>query len=192
MSEKEYEEKDIDNNIEENDVVDGKDKKEKKLKPKEQIEKLSIENYSLREKYLSAEAELENYKKRMNKERIEDRKYAAMDLINDLLIPLGQLKKVVEMETDDNKLKNFLIGFKMINDQIYQTFEQQGLKEIKALGEVFDPNYHYAVEKENDKSKANGIITEVIQIGYMYKERILRPSMVKVNEWSEENGENNK
>jgi len=181
--------KDIEQIKPEEENIEEKEKKEKKLKPKEQIERLAAENYSLREKYLSSEADLENYKKRMNKERIEDRKYAAMDLIHDLLLPLEQLKKVVNMNVDDDKLKNFLVGFKMINNQIYETLEAQGLKEIDALGKQFDPNYHYAVEKESNKELDNGIITEVTQTGYMYKERILRPSMVKVNEWSEEENE---
>ena len=104
-------------------------------------------------------------------------------------MPLDQLKKVVNVEVDDDKLKNYLIGFKMISNQIYQVLEDDGLKEIKALNEKFDPNYHYAVEKENNKEIEDGIITEVINIGYTYKERILRPAMVKVNEWSEENNE---
>ena len=164
-------------------------KKEKKLKPKEQIERLIIENHKLNEQYLSVKADLENYKKRINKERIEDRKYAAMNLIADLLNPLEQLRMVVNMESDDQKLTNFLIGFKMISNQIYEQLEGQGLKHIKALGEEFDPNYHHAVEKDNNKDIAEGIVTQVTQEGYMFKEKLLRPSMVKVNEWSEEENE---
>ncbi len=173
----------------ENTVELESDKKEKKLKPKEQIQRLTAENYSLREKYLSAQADLENYKKRMNKEKIEDRKYAAMDLIHELLIPLEQLRKVVNMQVNDDKLKNFLIGFKMINDQIYEALKEQGLEEIEALGKVFDPKYHYAVEKDNNNEVANDLVTDVTQTGYMFKERILRPAMVKVNEWSEKENE---
>ena len=169
--------------------VKEESKKERKLKPKEQIEKLAAENYQLREKYLSVQAELENYKKRINKERVEDRKYAAMDLIADLLIPLEQLKKASAMETEEAVLKNFLIGFKMISDQIYEQLENKGLKHIEALDKEFDPKYHYAVEKDNNKDVAEGIITAVIQEGYMFKEKLLRPSMVKVNEWSEEENE---
>ena len=63
---------------------------------------------------------------------------------------------------------------------------------IKALGEKFDPNYHYAVEKESNKDKEDGIILEVVNVGYTYKERVLRPAMVKVNEWSEDNNEEDK
>ncbi len=77
----------------------------------------------------------------------------------------------------------------MLNQQFIQVLEQEGVMEIKALNEAFDPNKHHAVEKIKDESKPRGQIVEVLQRGYMYKERILRPAMVKVNEWSDENGE---
>jgi molecular chaperone GrpE len=92
-------------------------------------------------------AELENFKKRMTQERINDRKYASKNLIHDILNPLDQLNKIVHLPTDNELLKNFLIGFKMINDQIYQLLEADGLKEIDALEKPFDPKLHYAVEK---------------------------------------------
>ena len=152
---------------------------------KVKIKELEDEIESLKNDLLRNQADFENFKKRMHQERITDRKYAAMDLIHDLLIPLDQLRKVVNMDIEDPMLKNYLIGFKMINDQIYDQLEANGLKEIKALGETFDPKVHHAVEKDNNSDVENNIITEEIQKGYMYKDRILRPAMVKVNEWSE-------
>ncbi|HPX71930.1 MAG TPA: nucleotide exchange factor GrpE [Acholeplasmataceae bacterium] len=152
---------------------------------KVKIKELEDEIESLKNDLLRNQADFENFKKRMHQERITDRKYAAMDLIHDLLIPLDQLRKVVNMDVEDPMLKNYLIGFKMINDQIYDQLEANGLKEIKALGETFDPKVHHAVEKDSNSEIENNIITEEIQKGYMYKDRILRPAMVKVNEWSE-------
>lgn len=163
-------------------------KKEKKNKHKEQVEKLELEIKNLSDKLLRNAAELENFKKRMQQERIQDRKYASKNLIADILNPLDQMNKVVNMPTDNELLKNFLIGFKMINDQFYNVLTQDGLKEIDALNKPFDPNYHYAIEKLSDKNQPNGINLEVIQKGYIYKDQLLRPAMVKINEWSEENG----
>ena len=163
-------------------------KKEKKNKHKEQVEKLELEIKNLSDKLLRNAAELENFKKRMQHERIQDRKYASKNLIADILNPLDQMNKVVNMPTDNELLKNFLIGFKMINDQFYNVLTQDGLKEIDALNKPFDPNYHYAIEKLSDKNQPNGINLEVIQKGYIYKDQLLRPAMVKINEWSEENG----
>ncbi len=189
------EEKKDDTTISEDDTITithHKEQGEKKIDVeykkggrKVKIKELEDEIAALKNDLLRNQADFENFKKRMNQERITDRKYAAMDLIHDLLIPLDQLRKVVSMEVDDPMLKNYLIGFKMINDQIYDQLEANGLKEIKALGETFDPKVHHAVEKDNNSDVENNIITEEIQKGYMYKDRILRPAMVKVNEWSE-------
>ena len=163
-------------------------KKERRNKHKEQVDALELEIKELKDKLLRNAAELENFKKRMTQERINDRKFASKQLINDILVPLEQLDKVCNMQTDNDLLKNFLIGFKMINDQFYNILKSDGLKEIDALNKPFDPNYHYAIEKLAVADKPNGINLEVIQKGYLYKEQILRPAMVKVNEWSEENG----
>ncbi len=163
-------------------------KKEKKSKTKEYIESLEAKISELNDKLLRNAAELENFKKRMQQERIQDRKFASKTLISDLLTPLDQLNKVVHMPTDHDLLKNFLIGFKMINDQIYQVLFEDGLKEIEAINQPFDPKYHYAIEKGTDPSKPNGINLEVIQKGYVYKDQLIRPATVKINEWSEEHG----
>ncbi|MFU8793083.1 MAG: nucleotide exchange factor GrpE, partial [Acholeplasmataceae bacterium] len=170
------------------DVQEETTKKEKKNKSKEKIEALEQEVLELKDRLLRNAAELENFKKRMTQERINDRKYASKNLINDVLNPLEQLNKIVNLSVDNDTLKNFLIGFKMINDQLYQILESDGLKAIEALNQPFDPKLHYAVDKVVDKDKAKGLVIEVIQKGYTYKEQLLRPAMVKVNEWSEENG----
>jgi molecular chaperone GrpE len=179
--------------VEENTNEDSKQsekeiKKEKKNKLKEENDKLVQEVKNLKENLLRNAAELENFKKRINQERIQDRKYASKHLIFEILTPLDQLSKIVNMKTDNDMLKNFLIGFKMVNDQLFSVLEADGVKEIDALNKPFDPKLHYAIEKVSDESKDNGINLEVIQKGYTYKEQLLRPAMVKVNEWSEENG----
>jgi molecular chaperone GrpE len=170
--------------------ADETSKKERKNKYKEQIEALEQTIKDLNERILRNQAELENYKRRINQERINDRKYASRVLISELLNPLDQLNKIVNMPTDNDLLKNFLVGFKMINDQLYNTLESDGLKEIEALNKPFDPKMHHAIEKVSDPDRENGINIEVVQKGYTYKDQLLRPAMVKVNEWSEENGKN--
>jgi len=178
---------DIKNEQVEPEVVENK-KEKKTNKYKEQLAQRDKEIFKLKDQLLRNAAELENFKKRVTTERINERKFASKNLIHDILIPLDMLKMIVNQPTDDEKLKNYLIGFKMVNDQLYQVLENDGLKEIDALNKQFDPNLHHAVEKVSDKEKANGINIEVIQKGYTYKEQLLRPAMVKVNEWSDENG----
>lgn len=163
-------------------------KKSEKNKYKEEIEQLKEENKELKEKYLRQLAELENFKKRVQQERVNERKYASQNLVESLLPSIDQLRLVVNMPTDNELLKNYLIGFKMINDQIFNTLELDGLKEVNALDKQFDPNFHHAIDKVSDKDKPNGVVIQVTQTGYTYKERLIRPAMVKVNEWSDENG----
>lgn len=175
-----------------NEVDQKNDHKEKKKseknKYKEEIEQLKEENKELKEKYLRQLAELENFKKRVQQERVNERKYASQNLVESLLPSIDQLRLVVNMPTDNELLKNYLIGFKMINDQIFNTLESDGLKEVNALDKQFDPNFHHAIDKVSDKDKPNGVVVSVTQTGYTYKERLIRPAMVKVNEWSDENG----
>lgn len=174
--------------LEEEKVETKKIKKTKTQKLEEKIDELKLEVKKLKEEKLLIAADTENYKKRINQERIIDRQYASRGLILSLLHSLDQLKLITNMKTEDDKLKNFLIGFKMISDQLFKTLEEDGLKEIEALNKPFDPNYHEAVEKVKEKSMEKGINLEVVSPGYMYKEKLLRPAMVKVNEWSDENG----
>ena len=157
-------------------------KKEKKNKHKEKIEQLEKQNAELKDKLLRNAAELENFKRRTNEELIKDRKYASCDLVNDLVSILANLDKCVNMETDEPLLKNFLIGFKMIDKQLFDRLYQDGLEDIKAeVGMAFDPNIHHAIETTEDETKESNVITEVVQKGYKYKDRIIKPAMVKVN-----------
>ena len=157
-------------------------KKEKKNKLKEKLEAQEKINAELKDKLLRNAAELENFKRRMNEERIKDRKYASCDLVSDLVSILANLDKCVNMETEDQMLKNFLIGFKMINNQLFDRLYQDGLEEIKVeKGMAFDPNIHHAIETTEVEGIESNVITEVVQKGYKYKDRIIKPAMVKVN-----------
>ena len=95
--------------------------------------------------------------------------------------------KAVSVKTDDPKLQNYLIGFTMVNTQLGQILENYGVKKIKAMGEKFDPIYHSAIETIATDECEPGIVIEEIMTGYTYKDRILRPSMVKVSAQKENN-----
>ncbi len=190
MDEKELKEEVTSNPAETKEKPAKEKKKSEKDKLKDDIEQLQTELATLKDQYLRERAELENFKKRTHQERIVERKYAAQNVIESLINPIDQLRIVTNMTVDNELLRNYLIGFKMINDQILGILEQEGLKEIKALNEMFDPNIHHAIDTVSDKDKPKGMILAVQQTGYMFKERVIRPAMVKVNEWSDENGNN--
>ena len=169
-------------------VKEKKPKKKTKQQLEDEINELKLENLRLSEKVLKALADSENYKKRLTQERETEKKYVNMYLIEKLIPALDQLRLVTSYPVEDEALKNYLIGFKMINDQLYQILEDDGLKVVDGLNKQFDPKYHYAIEKVSDKDKENGLIVSQTQVGYLYKERTIRPAMVVVNEWSDENG----
>ena len=164
-------------------------KKEVKSKHRLEIEKLNAEiealkneNLKIRDDYLRARADMENTKRRLNDEAIQNRKYASMKLVEALVNPVDMLVKVCSAEQTNPELNNFLIGFKMISNQIVDILQGDGLKEIDALGKEFDPNIHHAISKEHKEGVEPNMVIEVLQVGYKYKDRLVRPAMVKVSE----------
>ncbi len=159
-----------------------KTKKDEVAKLKEEIEKLKNDNLKLKEDYLRCLADMENTKRRLNEDALKQKKYASQGLVESLVTPVDMLDKVSSMETESTELQNFLVGFKMISKQLIDILEADGLKEIDAKGKVFDANFHHAIEKEHVDGVEPNIVLEVKQAGYMYKDRLLRPAMVKVSE----------
>ncbi|WP_341266784.1 nucleotide exchange factor GrpE [Candidatus Phytoplasma fraxini] len=153
-------------------------------------ENLSEINKMYKNDKLKYQADLDNFQKRIQKEKMHSLKYASMNLITEILVPLEQLEKVLEMSTEEPLLKNFLSGFKMIYQQIKEILKKEGVKEIQALGEKFNPEFHHAIEKISDKKQPDGINVAVLQKGFLYKDLVIKPVMVKINEWREEKNEN--
>lgn len=151
------------------------------------IEELTNEVNKYRDMYLRNLAETENFKKRINDEKVRDRKYACYGLVEKMIGALDIFNKVVSVKPDDEKLRNYLIGFEMINNQLNQIIEDEGVKKIKSLGEKFDPRFHHAVETVWDEAQEEGIIVQEMQTGYMFKDRVLRAALVKVNKKPIEN-----
>ena len=158
-------------------------KKNRVDKMRMEIDALKALNKDLENEMLKDRAELENFKKRQKEEQIKDRIYANQALISALLTPLEYLDKACSFESDNEVVKNFLLGFKMIDGQLFQVLEDQGLKEIPCKeGDSFDPKYHHALEKEHQEDVEAGLILAVLSKGYQFKDRIIRPVMVKVSE----------
>lgn len=140
----------------------------------------------LKDLYLRTLADAENFKRRINEERIRERKYAAQGLLEKLISVIDIFDQAIGVETDDPKLKNFLTGFTIINKQLNEILEEEGVKKIDARNQIFDPAYHHAVEVEHDENKEDNIVLEVYQNGYTFKDRVLRPALVKVNKSKKE------
>ena len=172
--------------IEEVEEKDGKKKKFFK-KPKYDVTKdplyieLKEENEKLLDQLLRKQAEFENYKKRVMEERQRDRKYALQDFLMEAIETLDIFDKAVSIPTEDELLKKYLSGFIMVNNRLKNILENYGVVQIDCLNKPFDPSVHSALETVEVEDVESNIVVEVVMTGYMYKDRVLRPAMVKVS-----------
>ena len=151
---------------------------------KKQIEVLNQKIGSMQEALLRNQAELQNYKRRKEEESEKVLKYKNEDLIKELLTIVDNFERAISMDDNDlsDEVSKFLAGFKLIYTTTVGILNKFEVKEIQAEGIEFDPEYHHAVLTDHDESKPAGVVLEVLQKGYMYKDRVIRPAMVKVNE----------
>lgn len=159
-------------------------KKEKKNKYKEQIAKLEADYATLKNDYLKVYAEMENTKRRIKEEAIKDRKYASQKVIGELINPIDMLIQIINMPAPSPEIQNYVIGFQMIANQLLDVLKNEGLAPIEAMGKEFDPKIMEAVETVETEDEEN-IVLKVMQPGYMYKDRVLRPAMVVVSKKKE-------
>lgn len=161
-------------------------KKDKKglFKKNKEIEELQQQVASFKEMLLRNQAELQNYKRRREEETAKMMKYKDEDLIKEFLVVLDNFERAIKMDDDDltDEVSRFLEGFKLIYSNTINILNKFEVKEIDALGVEFDSDYHHAVLTEHDENKPAGVVLEVLQKGYMYKDKVIRPAMVKVNE----------
>ncbi len=159
-----------------------KPKKKKKPSSEELLLEIQDELAELKDKYFRNLAEVENSKKRLNEEIKKERKYGGYALANRLIDSLEIFNQAINMKTEDPTLKNFLYGFKMIDEMIFNALKDEGVSIIDTqVGEVFDPVKDEAFDKEYDPEKPENTVLRVQKKGYMFKDRILRPSLVVIN-----------
>lgn len=152
-----------------------------------------------KEKYLRSLAEMENTRKRMQKERQDMTKFAVDNVICDLLDPLDNFDKALGFaENMSDEVRNWAQGFQMILTQLKDILTQHGAKPFSSKGKKFDPHFHEAVEVEETDDHTEGTILEVFVEGYLSGERVIRPAKVKVakaiksNTQEDESEEDNK
>lgn len=180
--------------IPEEEFHDEKTEKKKiKLKKKETKEEsksreiiadLKATIDELEQKSLRDKAELINYRKRKDEEVARMMKYCNEDLVKELLGVIDNFERAIDMDDDnlEDEVSKFLAGFKMIYCNLDQILTKFGVVEIEAKGKEFDPAFHQAVLTEHVDGVEPGMIIEVMQKGYMLKDKVIRPSMVKVSE----------
>jgi molecular chaperone GrpE len=150
---------------------------------KSEVEVLAEENAELKNQVLKGLAEIENLRKRHQKEVADANKYAAVKFARDILPVQDNMQRALEAmsktEVQDEALKATFEGIKMVSTQLENSFAQAGIKKIASLGEQLNPELHQAMSQVASEEES-GTILQVLQEGYQIHDRVLRPAMVIV------------
>ncbi|WRN05841.1 nucleotide exchange factor GrpE [Staphylococcus aureus] len=157
-------------------VIEEIDPKDQKIN---ELQQLADEN---EEKYLRIYAEFENYKRRIQKENEINKTYQSQRVLTDILPAIDNIERALQIEGDDETFKSLQKGVQMVHESLINALKDNDLEVIKTEGEAFDPNIHQAVVQDDNPDFESGEITQELQKGYKLKDRVLRPSMVKVNQ----------
>ena len=148
-------------------------KKNKKDKKDEKIEELT-------DKVVRQMAEFDNFRKRTEKEKSQMYEIGAKDIIDKILPVIDNFERGLSVVPEDKKDDSFVLGMEMIYKQLMTTLESAGVKVIEAVGQEFNPDFHNAVMHVEDDEVGENIVVEEFQKGYMYRDSVVRYSMVKV------------
>ena len=181
-------------NTEEKILKESNDKikDDEKAKPSEN-EKLVEKEETIEEKLKSVEdrllraiAEMENQRRRSEKERQEAFDFGGFNFAKESLPLLDNIDRATDSFKNDEKLKDFkdlnkiIDGIEIIKKDLISIFKKNGIEQIKCINEKFDPNFHQAMLEVEDDTKEHGTVVQEIQKGYLMKDRLLRPSLVGV------------
>ncbi|MDR3687672.1 MAG: nucleotide exchange factor GrpE [Coriobacteriia bacterium] len=146
-----------------------------------ELEALRVESAEYRDHAMRAQAEFDNFRKRITREREEERRRASERLVTELLPALDNLERAIEHTTAGGDLKHLLAGVEAVHAQILGVLGKEGVSVIDPTGEHFDPMVQQAVSQREDTSVPDGTVIEVFQKGYSLGERVIRSAMVVVS-----------
>ena len=147
----------------------------------EELRARAEEAAASRDRMLRALAEIENDRKRLDREKKEYIRFATEGLVNELLPVLDNFDRALKAAPASSGDGSYRQGVEMIYRQLRTVLEKQGLEEIKAEGRPFDPSFHEAVQEEETDEYPEGTVLEELQKGYLFQGRLLRPTVVKVS-----------
>jgi molecular chaperone GrpE len=143
------------------------------------LSKLLAEKQELMNTLVRRQADFENYRKRVEKERQQDRHRGVETLIEHILPVLDAFDRALTGDSDPSYLEHRK-GFELIRRQLWETLAKQGLVRIDSVGQEFNPHFHHAIERVETAEHADGIVIGEMQSGYLFHDRVLRPAMVRV------------
>jgi molecular chaperone GrpE len=145
----------------------------------DQIQKLVAEKQDLQNTLVRRQADFENYRKRVDRERQQERHRGAEQLIEQLLPVLDAFDLALQGQNSSANAE-YRKGFELIRAQLWNALAKQGLQPIEAVGKPFDPHLHHAIENVPTAEQPEGTVVGEMQTGYMFHDRVLRPAMVRV------------
>jgi molecular chaperone GrpE len=159
------------------EAANGSDARQEFSAPETELQKIKAERDSLLDRLARMQAEFENVRRRNIKEQQDFRDYAAADSIKPLLPVLDSFERALTVKSDPAEFRN---GVELIYKQLLAVLSKLSVQPIVAKGEQFDPHVHEAIEMVETTDAPDHQVIEELQRGYKYKERLLRPAMVKV------------
>ncbi|MFC5471615.1 nucleotide exchange factor GrpE [Cohnella suwonensis] len=146
-----------------------------------QIAELQRQADDYHSRYLRGQADFDNFRRRTLKEKEEQSQYASLKLITQMLPVLDNFQRALQTSAEAADGGSFAKGVDMIYRQLFQVLEAEGLKEMDAVGQPFDPEHHQAIMQVESEEYEEGIVVEAVQKGYWLKDKVIRPAMVKVS-----------
>ncbi|MBM7584738.1 molecular chaperone GrpE [Bacillus pakistanensis] len=145
-------------------------------------EKLQAQLDESENRYLRLRADFDNFRRRVTLDQESNRKYRSQSLISDLLPALDNFERALNIEAENDQTKSLLQGMEMVYRSLMDALKKEGVEEIESVGQQFDPHLHQAVMQDSDDQYESNVVIEEFQKGYKLNDRIIRPSMVKVNQ----------
>ena len=155
--------------------------------PADPVAALTAENQALKDKVLRTLADMENLRRRTEKEMADARTYAVAQFAQDMLTVTDNLRRALDSVTEESRqtadtgLKSMLEGVELTERDLLKTLERHHIRKIHPQGERFDPNLHQAMFEAEDPALPAGTVTQVVQSGFVIGERLLRPALVGVS-----------
>jgi len=152
------------------------------LTPEQQeIEKLKLQADEHHQRLLRAQADFDNFRRRTRQEKEEFAKYASLKVVEQLLPVVDNFERALAAGKDSNDYDALIKGVDMIFRQLDQVLAAEGLTRMETVGQPFNPEFHQAVMQVESDEHEEGIVVEELQKGYLLKDKVLRPAMVKVS-----------
>jgi molecular chaperone GrpE len=176
----------VDNEKKVQDMSENTEEERKKTSPSsemesEKVKRLEDEVSSLKDMYLRKQAEFENFRKRMIKEKEDIAVYANKQLMEEFISLMDNFERAISSSAPKKDFDQFLSGISLIKDSFFSSLQSKyGLEPFGKEGESFNPEKHEAISVENDPKVKEPLIKEVFQKGYSLKDRVLRTAKVKV------------